>query len=155
MAVTSYRQGWESEFWFIGSNWLEDIDFNSVNIIIVGIVQWVCMRYACTLILTVYLSRWIDFNSDQQRHWFWQCMHIHALILTVYLSRWIDFKMEDLSYDSIPVGPFENPPLNLTVCMHYACPLNLTVTRDHLSLMKIIWVMIIWSLKTSTQVNWN
>ena len=42
--------------------------------------------------------------------------------------------MEDLSCDSVPLGPFESPSLILTVCMHYACPLNLAVTRDHLSL---------------------
>ena len=35
--------------------------------------------------------------------------------------------LEDLSCDNIPLGPFESPPLKLTVCMHYACPLKLTV----------------------------
>ena len=49
--------------------------------------------------------------------------------------------MEDLSCDSVPLGPFESPSLILTVCMHYACPLHSTVTGDHLSIMEIIWVM--------------
>ena len=69
------------------------------------------MRYACTLILTVYLSRWIDFNT------------------------------EDLSYDSIPLGPFESPPLKFSVIV--------------ISEMITVAIEIICSAITPVQCNWN
>ena len=54
MAVTSYRQGWESEFWFIGSDGLEDIDFN---------ILYVSIDFNS---VPQYLLWSIDFNGDER-----------------------------------------------------------------------------------------